>query len=66
MLHINTADKLFKPYQLYKHVITAIVQKTQTYKFFSTFFVIDFFFITSSKTAVLTCLARLDDTFNMS
>ena len=78
MLHINTADQLFKPCQLsytsnltemYKHLITASTENctvVQTYKFFFTFFVIDFFFLTSSSTALLTWLTRLDDTFNMS
>ena len=78
MLHINTADQLFKPYQLsytsnliemYKHLITASTENctvVQTYKFLFTFFVIDFFFLTSSSTALLTWLTRLDDTFTMS
>ena len=29
MLHINTADQLFKPYRLYKHVITPSTENTE-------------------------------------
>ena len=76
--HKYCGPELFKPYQLsytsnliemYKHLITASTENctvVQTYKFFFTFFVIDFFFLTSSSTALLTWLTSLDDTFNMS